>query len=183
MSAARRSHNQLTSGNGVMVSIHHGPDNCVRRGPFAGKNAEVLGAGVGLPIRGVEHRAESAFDCCAAAQRFAIYAEVITDVDTRDVFVEILRDEAFHMNYTYAQLKRVAPRRHGRRLFLARLGRLWKGYLRIASALASILGGIMLTAQYFIILPLFALRAKRDAGREQLGWLSCRAPRSLHSQY
>lgn len=119
----------------------------------------------------------------AAAQRFAIYEQVIDDPPTREVFSEILADEVFHMNYTYAQLKRVAPRLSGRRLFLARLGRLWKGYLRIASALASVIGGVMLTAQYFIVLPLFALLAKREARREPLGFSQCRPPRRLESQY
>src|SRR6185312_5760840 len=67
----------------------------------------------------------------AAAGRFAVYHDVLAvDKVTRDVFTDVLRDEAFHMNYTYAQLKRIAPQRHGARLWWARLTRLWKGYLR-----------------------------------------------------
>ena len=46
----------------------------------------------------------------AAAGRFAIYRDVVQDdPSTRAVFEEILRDEVFHMNYTYTQLARVLP--------------------------------------------------------------------------
>jgi hypothetical protein len=108
----------------------------------------------------------------AAAGRFAMYRDVIQfDPATRDVFDEILHDEAFHMNYTYAQLARIAPERSGRRLWWARLSRLWKGYLRLATALAGLLGGIMLMLQYFILLPPFALLAKRAQRGELSGWV------------
>jgi len=43
------------------------------------------------------------------------------------------------MNYTYSQLKRVSPRRHGLQLWIARLTRLWKGYLRLAAAIANVM--------------------------------------------
>ena len=57
----------------------------------------------------------------AAAGRFALYREVLTDdPPTRAVFEEILHDEMFHMNYTLAQLARVAPHQQGRRLWRAR---------------------------------------------------------------
>jgi len=39
---------------------------------------------------------------------------------TRAVFEEILRDEVFHMNYTYTQLARVSPERYRRRVWRAR---------------------------------------------------------------
>src|SRR5437868_10853068 len=46
----------------------------------------------------------------AAAGRFAIYRDVVADdPPTREIFEEILRDEVFHMNYTYTQLARVLP--------------------------------------------------------------------------
>ncbi|MGH7283677.1 MAG: ferritin-like domain-containing protein [Polyangiaceae bacterium] len=122
----------------------------------------------------------------AAARRFAVYQEVL-DVDptTRDVFVDVLKDEAFHMNYTLSQLKRVEPKKAGWRLWWARLTRLWKGYLRIASALANVMGGIVLAVQYFVILPIFALMAKRSAKKELPGWIEARdgGERSLRSQY
>ena len=106
----------------------------------------------------------------AAALRFALYREVLThDLQTREVFEGILRDEAFHMNYTRKQLERVS-RRHGWRLWTARLHRLWKVYLRFATAFASVMGAIILTVQYFLILPVFALAAKRSARREAKGW-------------
>src|SRR6266542_3566944 len=47
----------------------------------------------------------------AAAGRFAVYRELVDDdPSTRAIFEEILRDEVFHMNYTYTQLARVSPR-------------------------------------------------------------------------
>jgi hypothetical protein len=106
----------------------------------------------------------------AAAGRFAVYREVIPDEETREVFRRILRDEVFHMDYTRSQLERVVPARHGRHLWLARASRLWKGYLRAASAVAGLLGTVVLVAQYFLILPIFALLAKRAARREHTGW-------------
>jgi len=106
----------------------------------------------------------------AAAGRFAVYREVVPDEETREVFRRILRDEVFHMDYTRSQLERLVPARHGRHLWLARASRLWKGYLRVASAVAGLLGTLVLVAQYFLILPIFALLAKRAARRERPGW-------------
>ena len=69
----------------------------------------------------------------AAAGRFAIYRELVDDdPQTRAVFEEILRDEVFHMNYTYTQLARVSPHAHRRQVWHARLTRLWNRYLRVA---------------------------------------------------
>ncbi|HEY6463440.1 MAG TPA: ferritin-like domain-containing protein [Polyangiaceae bacterium] len=112
----------------------------------------------------------------AAAMRFAVYREVLGgDPETRAVFETILRDEAFHMNYTRKQLERVSPRRHGVRLWGARLHRLWKVYLRFAAAFASIMGGVILAVQYFVVLPVFALAAKRQARREARGGVDARS--------
>jgi len=120
----------------------------------------------------------------SAQERFTAYhAAVLADPDTRDVFTSILRDEAFHMNYTYAQLRRVSPRRHGWRLWLARASRFWKAYLRLSSAIAGLFGGIMLVVQYFVLLPVFALLAKRAAKKENDGWSAPQKARSLRSQY
>jgi rubrerythrin len=121
----------------------------------------------------------------AAAMRFAVYRAVLAhDPITREVFDGILRDEAFHMNYTRKQLERVSPRRHGFRLWVARLHRFWKVYLRFAAAFASLMGAVILTVQYFLVLPIFALGAKRSARREALGWTPAPERRpSLDSQY
>ena len=121
----------------------------------------------------------------AAAGRFAVYHDVLAvDPTTREVFTDVLRDEAFHMNYTYAQLKRVAPKQHGARLWWARVTRMWKGYLRIATAIANVMGGIMLTVQYFVLLPLFAFLAKRAEKRELPGWRDIpKDADKLRSQY
>src|SRR5207248_1552423 len=78
----------------------------------------------------------------SAATDFARYRDVLQhDPPTRAVFEEILRDEAHHMNYTFSQLVRVSPQHHRWLLWRARLGCLWKGYLRLAIALP---GGISL---------------------------------------
>ena len=70
----------------------------------------------------------------SAASRFTVYSEVLRfDPATQQVFHDILHDEMFHMNYTLTQLLRVAPQRHRKHLWRARLSRLWKAYLRLAT--------------------------------------------------
>ena len=122
----------------------------------------------------------------AAARRFTVYRDVMQrDPATRAIFEDILHDEMFHMNYTLTQLVRVSPERHHRRLWRARLSRLWKAYLRVAVAVAGVIGGLILTIQYFLLLPPFAFLAKRAAGRERRGWKRIPANRngSMTSQY
>jgi rubrerythrin len=122
----------------------------------------------------------------AAAAHFAAYVEALQrDPQTSAVFQEILHDETFHMNYTLAQLTRVAPRQRAMFLWRARLSRLWKAYLRIMSGIAGILGAIILTLQYFILLPPFAYLAKRAERREAPGWKPAAAEgkNALESQY
>jgi rubrerythrin len=107
----------------------------------------------------------------AAAGRFAIYRELVDDdPSTRAIFEEVLRDEVFHMNYTYTQLARVAPQSYRRQVWRARASRLWKRYLRLAAAVAAVLGSAVLTIMYFVLLPPFAWLAKRAERREALGW-------------
>jgi hypothetical protein len=111
----------------------------------------------------------------AAASRFTVYRDVIKDdPPTCAVFDEILHDETFHMNYTLVQLARVSPQHHKKRIWRARLSRLWKAYLRIAAALAGVIGGVLLTIQYFVVLPPFAWLARRAARREPRGWVPIR---------
>lgn len=107
----------------------------------------------------------------AAAGRFEIYREVVADDPaTRAIFEEILRDEVFHMNYTYTQLARIRPQGYRRQVWQARASRLWKRYLRLAIAVASVISGVVLTLMYFVVLAPFALLAKRAARREPVGW-------------
>ena len=107
----------------------------------------------------------------AAAGRFTIYRDVVDDdPSTRAVFEEILRDEVFHMNYTYSQLARVLPGSYRRRVWQARASRLWKRYLRLAAAVADVLGSVLLTVVYFVALAPFAWLAKRAERREAAGW-------------
>src|SRR5207253_4056137 len=66
----------------------------------------------------------------SAAGRFAVYRQVVDDDPaTRAIFDEILRDEVFHMNYTYTQLARIAPVTPGRHVWQARATRLSNRYL------------------------------------------------------
>src|SRR5205823_12264062 len=98
----------------------------------------------------------------AAASRFTVYRDVMQhDPPTRAIFEEIVHDETFHMNSSSTQLARIAPQRHRRHLWRARLSRLWKSYLRLATAIAGVLGSILLIIQYFVLLRLFAWLAKR----------------------
>jgi rubrerythrin len=122
----------------------------------------------------------------AAARDFTSYIKFLdADIPTREVFQRIVRDESFHMSYTREQLVRLAPRRHGWLLWRARATRLWKLYLRFAGALAGVMGAVVLTAQYFVLLPAFALLARRAARREPAGWTPVAAHRSglLNRQY
>ena len=107
----------------------------------------------------------------AAAGRFAIYRDMVDDdPSTRAIFEEILRDEVFHMNYTYTQLARISPRSYRRQVWWARASRVWKRYLRVVAALAAVVGTLILTMMYFILLPPFAWLAKRAERRERPGW-------------
>jgi len=122
----------------------------------------------------------------AAARDFAVYRDAVGgDEATRDVFQRILRDEEFHMNYTRAELARVSPERQKRLLWKARLSRLWKAYLRFAVALAGLIGSVLLTLQYFILLPPFAWISKRAERRAPEGWVELppEAGRDLDRQY
>jgi hypothetical protein len=122
----------------------------------------------------------------AAASRFTVYRDVLKDdPPTRAVFEEILHDETFHMNYTLTQLARIAPQHHRRHIWRARVSRLWKTYLRIASGLANVIGTLLMTVQYFVLMPPFAWLAKRAAKREVPGWTTIApdTPDSLTRQY
>jgi hypothetical protein len=122
----------------------------------------------------------------SAATDFASYRDVLErDPSTCAVFEEILRDEAYHMEYTLSQLMRVSPQRHRLLLWRARLSRLWKGYLRLAVALAGVISGLILTVLYFTLLVPFAYLAKRAAWQEPPGWAPVSSERnaSLDRQY
>jgi hypothetical protein len=107
----------------------------------------------------------------SAAGRFTIYRDVVNDDPaTRTIFEHVLRDEVFHMNYTYTQLARVSPRAHRTHVWRARATRLWNRYLRVAAALAALIGNTMLTIVYFVVLPPFAWLARRAARRDAAGW-------------
>jgi hypothetical protein len=107
----------------------------------------------------------------SAAGRFTIYRDLVDDdPQTKAIFEEILRDEVFHMNYTYTQLARVMPESYKKHVWRARATRVWKRYLRLAAALANVFGVTILTVLYFIVLPPFAWIAKRADRRAPRGW-------------
>lgn len=121
-----------------------------------------------------------------AARDFAGYAAVLgADEATRAVFEKVLHDETFHMTYTHRQLRRVAPERAAARIWTARLRRFWKAYLRLASGLAGLAGTVILTLQFFLILPPFALLARRAGRKETPGWTPVAPARngSLEREY
>jgi rubrerythrin len=155
--AIRRDLTPFRSGRGISDALgsgEHGFDDL----PVAHENAPELLAFI--------HLSES-----AAAREFATYCSVLdADPETRAVLEAIGRDEMSHMRYSLAELERVAPGQARRTLWAARLRRLWQGYLRIATLIANAFATVLLTLQYFILLPPFALLAKRSAGREALGW-------------
>jgi len=122
----------------------------------------------------------------SAAGRFTIYRDMVDDdPSTRAIFEEILRDEVFHMNYTYTQLARIAPRTYRRHVWWARATRMWNRYVRVAAALGNVIGTLMLAVIYFVLLPPFAWLARRAARREPPGWapISARADAAPTSQY
>jgi hypothetical protein len=122
----------------------------------------------------------------AAAARFTIYRELVDDDPrTRTIFEQILRDEVFHMNYTYTQLARIAPRTYRRHVWQARANRLWNRYLRLAAGVAGLMGHVTLTVMYFVLLPPFAWLAKRASQRDPIGWTPVARDRqaSPRSQY
>jgi hypothetical protein len=122
----------------------------------------------------------------SAASRFAIYRDCVADDPaTKAIFEEVLHDEVFHMNYSYAQLHRISPETARRHVWRARSSRLWHRYLRVAAAVAGVFGWIMLTLLYFVVLAPFAWVAKRAARKEPAGWTTIPADRveSPTSQY
>jgi len=121
----------------------------------------------------------------AAAREFAAYAQVLSaDPQTRAVFEAVMRDETFHMRYTHGQLRRVA-RSPDALIWRARLVRLWKAYLRLAGALAELIASVILTVQFYVLLPAFALAARQQARRVPDGWSAIAPERNgaLDRQY
>ena len=120
----------------------------------------------------------------SAAGRFEIYRQMVDDdPETRAIFETILRDEVFHMNYTYTQLTRVAPKTYRRHVWHARARRLWNRYLRVAVAVANLFGTAILTIIYFVVLPPFAWLARRADRREVPGWRPIARAGAPRSQY
>ncbi|AMK25967.1 rubrerythrin family protein [Sphingobium sp. TKS] len=111
----------------------------------------------------------------AAAHAFAAYGAALDhDPETQAVIARIARDEEGHMRYSHDELARLAPDRGRRAVWVARLRRLWRAYLRLALILADMISRVMLTLLYFLLLAPFAWMAKRAARREASGWHMCK---------
>ena len=122
----------------------------------------------------------------AAARDFQTYVKVLErDPGTREIFEIIGRDETHHMAYTLKQLQRLDPKRHRWAIWKARARRLWKAYLRVAGAIGAFFGAIVLSVEYFIILPPFAMLDRRALSRETSGWrpIDDARARTLTRQY
>jgi hypothetical protein len=89
------------------------------------------------------------------------------------------------MTYTLKQLRRLDPKRHRWAIWRARLRRLWRAYLRLAGAIGAFFGAIVLSVEYFVVLPPFALLARRAARSEPPGWrpIDDARARNLTRQY
>jgi hypothetical protein len=122
----------------------------------------------------------------AAASDFRRYEKVLErDPGTRAIFEAIGRDETFHMTYTLKQLHRLDPKRHRWVIWRARLRRLWRAYLRLAGGIGALFGAVVLSAEYFLVLPPFALLARDAARTERPGWrrIDDARARNLNRQY
>jgi len=140
-----------------------------------------VGPGGDAPLLAFLHLSER-----NAARDFAVYRDAVgADEATRAVFDHILRDEVFHMTYTKRELERVSPGQAKSLIWKARMKRAWKAYLRFAVWLAGLIGTVVLTLQYFILLPPFAWVAKRAARRAPEGWVALAEDRGrdLRGQY
>jgi len=103
-----------------------------------------------------------------------------------DVLIPENISTAGEKDVTWKSLEaRISPQHHRRHIWRARFGRLWKAYLRVASALAGVIGTLLMTVQYFVLMPPFAWLAKRGARRERQGWTAADpdAGDSLTRQY
>ena len=175
--------------------FRHARDECRHAGLFRGRGVEILqGLSLGANSRiheaqwlapgerglddlRVERERDGALLAFlhlsekAAARSFTQYRDALfDDPATRQVFEDVLRDEEFHMNYTRAQLSRIEPERQRIFIWRARFSRLWKAYLRLATALAGMISSVVLALIYFIVLPPFAVLAKRASRAEPEGW-------------
>jgi hypothetical protein len=107
----------------------------------------------------------------AAARQFKGYERILhCDPGAREIFEKVGRDETFHMTYTLKQLRRLDPKRHAWTIWKARLRRLWRAYLRLAGGIGAVFGAIVLSLEYFVVLPPFALLDHRALRRETPGW-------------
>ena len=156
-----------------------------RRAPTTLFNTNPLPGGHGLDDLAIEgepdHRLLAFLHVAekAAAGRFAIYRDVVDDdPSTRAIFEEILRDEVFHMNYTYTQLARIWPER----LPAAGVAGAREPPVEAIPAAGGGRGGrrsatSMLTVMYFVVLAPFAWLAKRAAA-PRAGRLDADRPRA-----
>jgi hypothetical protein len=105
-----------------------------------------------------------------SAQQLDVYAELLAgDPEGVRMFQEIAKDERFHIAYSRRELDRFVRDGHGksvsRALLITRLHRFRDGWLRIMRRIGEVMASFWLLAVYFLILPPFALLARRDRRR------------------
>jgi len=111
------------------------------------------------------------------AQQLDVYAELLAgDPESVGIFQEIAQDERSHIAYSRRELDRLVQDGHGksvsRALLIARLSRLRDGWLRAMRRIGELMASCWLLAVYFLILPPFALLARRE--RRRPGFLAAR---------
>ena len=100
----------------------------------------------------------------AAAGRFAMYRQLVDDdPHTRAIFEEILRDEVFHMNYTYTQLTRISPQSYRRHVWHARARAPVESISACGGGIAALFGACHPDGH--VLRPAAALRVARQARR------------------
>ncbi|MDP2309556.1 MAG: ferritin-like domain-containing protein [Pseudomonadota bacterium] len=109
------------------------------------------------------------------AEQFEIYAELLRDDPaTTAMFVEIARDERFHIRYSRAELDRYVGAGAGRDVAWAvirvRGRRAWQAWLRLTRDLGNLVSSAWLGVLYFIVLGPFSVVARR-AERRSPGFL------------
>lgn len=120
-----------------------------------------------------------------AVEQFDVYrARRLPDAETDAMLERILKDEAFHVSYSRAELERF--RREGRgaevdaALSRVRWRRVWEAWLRFSRELGALMTSIWLVLLYGLLLAPFRLVARLEPG----GWqvpprAGARDPRGL----
>jgi hypothetical protein len=108
-----------------------------------------------------------------AVEQFDVYrARRLPDPDTDRMLGRILKDEAFHVSYSRAELERYRREGRGREVTAAvwrvRGRRVWEAWLRSSRGMGAVVTSVWLVALYGLVLGPFRLVARLEPG----GWQS-----------